>query len=66
MIKISLCGVMAKPLDCPLVVNVLELESHYSIHFRINTLNKSANSFITSAMSEIVLILFYEDRFQIK
>ena len=37
---------MTKALDCGLEVNESELQSHYYIHFRINTIGKLMNPFI--------------------
>ena len=35
--------VMVKPLDCWIVVNEFELQSHYYAHFRADTLGKGMN-----------------------
>ena len=37
---------MANVLDYDIIVNELELQSHYYIHFPTNTLGKGMNSFI--------------------
>ena len=42
----SLCGVMAKVLDCDIIVSGFELQSRYCVHFRTNTLEKGMNSHI--------------------
>ena len=39
-------GVMVKALDCEIVVSEFELQSHYYVHFRTNTLGKGMNLFI--------------------
>ena len=44
------CGVMIKVLDCGIVVSEFELQLHYYVHFRTNTLGKGMNPLILLAM----------------
>ena len=46
----SPCGVVANVLDYDIVVNNVELQLPYYIHFRINTLRKGLNTLIPLAM----------------
>ena len=39
----SFCGVVADMLDCYIIVIKFELESHYTVHFEINTFGKGKN-----------------------
>ena len=58
---------MVKAMDCGIVVREFELQSHYYVHFRANTLVKGTNPLILPAMGWIVpLIFFLEDGFGIK
>ena len=43
-------GVMAKAFDCGIVVSEFELQSHYYVPFRTNTLGKGMNRVILPAM----------------
>ena len=43
-------GVMAKVMNCRIVVSEFELLSCYYVHFRTNTLGKGRNPLILSAM----------------
>ena len=36
-------GVMAKAIDCGIIVNESVLQSHYYVHFQANTLGKGMN-----------------------
>ena len=38
--------VVAKVLDCDIIVNEFELQSHYYVHFRTNTVEKGMNPLI--------------------
>ena len=61
------CGVMAKALDCGIVVREFVLKSRYNVHFRANTLGKGMNPLILPAMGKIVPLLFIsENGFGIK
>ena len=52
---------------CGLEVSEFKFQSHYNIHFRINTLAKGQKRFIPRGMSWIVSVLFfYEDGFGMK
>ena len=44
------CGVMVKAMDCRIVVSEFILQSHYYVHFQINTLGKGMNPLIFPAM----------------
>ena len=56
----SLCGVMAKVLDCGPRVSEFTLQSRYYVNFQTNTLGKGMNSFIPPpAMGLIVSLLFF-------
>ena len=44
------CGVMVKMMDYGIVVSEFELQSHYYIHFRTNTLRKVMNPLVLQAM----------------
>ena len=57
---------MAKVLDYCLKVSEFKLQSHYYIHFQINTLGKVLNPFILPAMGLIILLLSNKDGFGIK
>ena len=39
-------SVMVKVLDCGIVVSEFELQSHYYVHFRTNTIGKGMNPLI--------------------
>ena len=43
-------GVMVKAVDCGIVVNNFEHQSHYYVFFRTNTLGKCMNFLIVPAM----------------
>ena len=43
-------GVMVKAMDCGIVVREFELQSHYYVHFQVNTLGKGMNPLILPAM----------------
>ena len=43
-------GVMVNAMDCESVVSEFELQSHYYVHFRKNTLRKGMNSLILPDM----------------
>ena len=43
-------GVMVKVMDCGIVISEFELQSHYVVHFRTNTLGKGMNPLILPAM----------------
>ena len=43
-------GVMVKAMDYGIVVSEFELQSHYYVHFRANTLGKGMNPLILQAM----------------
>ena len=60
------CGVMVKAMDCQIIVSEFELQSHYYVHFRANTLGKGMNPLILPAMGKIVPQLFLENGFGIK
>ena len=42
----SLCGVMAKMLNCSLKISEFKLQCHYCVHFWANTLGKGVSPFI--------------------
>ena len=44
------CGVIVKAMDYGIVVSEFELQSHYYVRFRTNTLGKRMNTFIFPAM----------------
>ena len=48
---LSLRDVIAKVLDCVIVVSEFELQSCYYDHFRVNTFKKGMNSFILLTIS---------------
>ena len=50
-------GVMAKVLDCGLKVSEFDLQSHYYVYFRINTLGKGMNPSIPTAIDWISSLL---------
>ena len=50
-------GVMAKAMDCGIVVSEFVLQSRYYVHFR--SLGKDMNPLIFLAMGEIVPLLFF-------
>ena len=50
---------MVKAKDCGIVVNEIELQSRYYVHFRTNTLGKGMNSLILPAIGQWVLLLFF-------
>ena len=52
-------GVMAKAMDCGIVVSEFVLQSRYYVHFRANTLGKGMRSLILPAMGWIVTLLFF-------
>ena len=43
-------SVMAKAMDCGIVVSKFVFQSHYYVHFRANTLGKGMNPLILPAM----------------
>ena len=43
-------GVMVKAMDCGIVLSEFELQSHYYVHFRANTIGKGMNPLILPAM----------------
>ena len=43
-------GVMVKAMDCGIVVSEFVFQSHYYVHFRVNTLGKGMNPLILPAM----------------
>ena len=43
-------GIMAKELDCHLEVSEFKLQSYNYVYVQVNTLGKSINSLISSAM----------------
>ena len=45
-----LCGVMVKAMDWAILVREFELQSHYYVYFRVNTLGKGMNPLILPAM----------------
>ena len=51
-------GVMTKALDYGIVINEFELQLHYYVHFRTNTLGKGMDTLIPLAMGLIVPLLF--------
>ena len=53
------CGVMAKALDCGIVVSKFEVQSRSYVHFRTNTLGKGTNPLILPAMSQIAPLQFF-------
>ena len=58
---------IAKMLDCYIIVSKFELQLYYYFCFQINTLEKGMKPFILLAMGSIVpLLLFYKDGFDIK
>ena len=60
-------GVMVKALDCGIVVSEFELQLHYYVYFRTNTLGKYMNPLILTAIGLIVPLLFFsKDGFGIK
>ena len=44
--ELDICGVVAKVLDCDIVVSEFELLSRYRVHFRSNNIGKSMNLLI--------------------
>ena len=46
----SSCGLLVKAMDCEIVVNEFELQSHYNVHFRTNTLWKDINLLTLTAI----------------
>ena len=48
-IKLNL-GIMAKVLDCEIVVREFEIQLNNHVHFRANTLGKGMDPFITLAI----------------
>ena len=59
--------VVAKVLDCDIVVSEFELQPHYYVHFRTNTLEKGMNLLILTVMGNIIsLLFFYKYGFSIK
>ena len=52
-------GVMAKAMDCGIVVCEFVLQSRYYVHFRANTFGKGMNPLILPDMGEIVPLLFF-------
>ena len=44
------CGVMVKVMDCRIVVSEFEFQSHYYVHFGMNTLGKGMNPLVLPAM----------------
>ena len=59
--------VMAKVLDCDIIVCGFELQLRYYIHFQINTPGKDKNSLISTAVGKIVpLLSLYMDDFGIR
>ena len=50
---------MVKAMDCGIVVREFELQSHFYVHFRTNTLGKGMNPLILQAMAEIASLLFF-------
>ena len=52
-------GVMANVQVCDTVVSEFDLQSHYYLHFQINTPGKGMESFISPAMGEIVPLMFF-------
>ena len=49
---------VVKAKDCRIVVSEFELQSHYYIHFRANTLGEGMDPLILPAMGWIVQLLF--------
>ena len=43
-------SVMVKAMDCGIVISEFELQSHYYVHFRTNTLGKGMNPIIFPAL----------------
>ena len=43
-------GVMVKAMDCGIIVNEFELQSHYYVRFRTKTLEQGMNSLILPSM----------------
>ena len=63
----SPCGIMVKVQDYSLDISEFKLQSCNYIHFWTNTLGKGMNFFISSAMSSILSLLFFnKDVFDIK
>ena len=54
-------GVMVKAMDCGIALSEFELQSHYYVHFRANTLGKGMNPLIFPAMGQIVSLLFFSE-----
>ena len=52
-------GVMVKAVHWEIVARKFELQSHYYVHFRANTLGKGMNPFILSGIGWIVSPLFF-------
>ena len=44
-------GVMVKAMDCGIIVSEFELQLHYYVHSRANTLGKGMNPIILPVMS---------------
>ena len=59
---------MSKVLDCHLEVIEYELQSHYGVHFRTNTLGKGTNSppYPPRLVVKISLLFFYKAGFGVK
>ena len=41
---------MVKAMDCGIVINEFEFQSHYYVHFQVNTLGKGMNPLILPSM----------------
>ena len=52
-------GVMAKAMDCKIVVSEFVLQTRYYVHFRTNTLWKGMNPLILPPIGQIVPPLFF-------
>ena len=55
-----------KAMDCGIVDREFDLQSHYYVHFRTNTLGKGMNPLILPAMGEIASLLLFFNNFGIK
>ena len=52
-------GVMAKAMDCEIVISDFVLQSRYYVYFQANTLGKGMNPIILPAMGFIASLPFF-------
>ena len=57
--RVTVNSVMAKVLDCGLVVSEFDLDSGYYIHLLVNTLEKGMSTFILPALGWILSLVFF-------